>query len=468
MIPGLSLCYSYIKKDTQGMKKEALENDIIVIGGGPAGVEAAVASAPYADSVVIISEGPVGDWGKLMPSRVWLTALDQMEMLEQSPLLRTAPAPKAETFDLDLIAAHTDRVASSWRKFVTEELNRKGVQISIGRASFNSPNQVQIMSNVGRQELSAHAIIISSGAVPNFPPGFEPDGERIFSASTIDQMKILPKSLIVVGDSPIGFEFVDIFSRLGINVTWIVLAGGPRSGFGTEADEFLIRIFRERGVRVKAGPPIEYIERDNDAVSVIQNGLKIEAETAFVNLGHRPNLGPLNLQAAGIEVNERGHLEPDEFGRTNISNIYVAGDAIRFGPGTIALGQARVAGLHAANKKTIPFDLESTVISFGLNPQVAKVGTIQRDDGSVQSVAVPFRATILSHVNSELEGFIRVAWDNEGRVIGGLAVGRNAADALAPIAMAIKTRASIDYLAEMQGPHPNISELPYITARQET
>ena len=448
------------------MKKETLKNDIIVIGGGPAGVEAAIAAAPYTDSVVILSEGPVGDWGKLMPSRVWLTALDQMEMLEQSPLLRTTA--KAGAFDLDLIAAHTDRVASSWRKYVTEELNREGVQIAIGRASFTSPNQVQITSNTGWQELSANDIVIASGSVPNFPSGFEPDGERVFSASTIDQMKTLPKSIIVVGDGPIGFEFVDIFSRLGVSITWIVLAGGPRSNFGTEADEFLIRIFRERGIRIKAGPPIECIERGNDAISVIQNGSKIEAEMAFVNLGHSPNLGPLNLQAAGIEVNSRGLLEPDKFGRTNISNIYVAGDAIRFGPGTIAMGQARVAGLHAAKKNTSPFDHESTVISFGLNPQVARSGTIQRDDGSVQSVSVPFRATILSHINSALEGFIRVAWDNEGRVIGGLAVGRNAADALAPIAMAIKMGASIDDLAEMQGPHPNISELPYITARKET
>ena len=448
------------------MKKETSKNDIIVIGGGPAGVEAAIAAAPYADSVVIISEGPVGDWGKLMPSRVWLTALDQMEMMKQSPLLRTTS--KAGAFDLGLIATHIDRVASGWREYITEELNRKGVQISTGRASFTSPNHVQITSNTGWQELSANAIVIASGSVPNFPSGFEPDGERVFSASTIDQMKTLPKSIIVVGDGPIGFEFVDIFSRLGVHITWIVLAGGPRSGFGTEADEFLIRIFRERGIRIKAGPPIECIERGNDAISVIQNGSKIEAEMAFVNLGHSPNLGPLNLQAAGIEVNSRGLLEPDKFGRTNISNIYVAGDAIRFGPGTIAMGQARVAGLHAAKRQTSPFDYKSTVISFGLNPQVAKVGTIQRDDGSVQSASVPFRATILSHINSELEGFIRVAWDNEGRVIGGLAVGRNAADALAPIAMAIKTKASINDLAEMQGPHPNISELPYITARQKT
>lgn len=448
------------------MKKEIPKNDIIVIGGGPAGVEAAITAAPYASSVVIISEGPVGDWGKLLSSRVWLTALDQMELMEQSPLLRTASKPGA--FDLDLIAAHTDQVASSWRNYVTKELNQKGIQIAIGRASFTSSNQVQITSHTGRQELSANAIIIASGSVSNFPPGFEPDGKRVFSPSTIDQMKTLPKSIIVVGDGPIGFEFVDIFSRLGVHVTWIVLAGGPRSGFGKEADEFLISLFRERGVRVKAGPPIECIERGNDAISVIQNGSKIETEMAFVNIGHSPNLGALNLQTAGIEVNSRGLLEPDEFGRTNISNIYVAGDAIRFGPGTIAMGQARVAGLHAVKRKTSLFDHESTVISFGLNPQIAKVGTIQRDDGSVQSVSVPFRATILSHITNELEGFIRVAWDNEGRVVGGLAVGRNAADSLAPIAMAIKTGASINDLAEMQGPHPNISELPYITARKET
>ncbi len=444
-----------------------MANDLIVIGGGPAGVEAALTAAPYADTVNIVSDGPIGDWSKMMSSRIWQAALEHIAVTSDSPLIQPARRLGYDDFDLSLIADHTNKAAKGWQHYAREECNKKGVTITVGQACFHSPNQLLITNDSGQQkQIAADSIIIASGSTPYFPAGFAPDADRVFSPGTIEQLKALPQSILVVGDGCIGFEFVDIFSQLGIRVCWLVLEGGPRSNFDPEVDEFLISLFEQRGVQIEAGPPIAKFERGKNIVVVKVDGTQLEAEMAFVNVGHRPNLTPLNLAAAGLQANDNGFLKTDEFGRSDISHIYVVGGAKHFGAGNVAMAQARIAALHATQQNTAPFDRESTVICFGLNPQIAQVGTLRKEDGSIQSVSVPYEATILSHINHDLNGFVRVAWDERDRVVGGLAAGSNAADSLAAIAMSIKLKASIDDLAGMQGPHPAISELPYIAARK--
>jgi pyruvate/2-oxoglutarate dehydrogenase complex dihydrolipoamide dehydrogenase (E3) component len=129
--------------------------------------------------------------------------------------------------------------------------------------------------------------------------------------------------------------------------------------------------------------------------------------------------------------------------------------------------QARIAALHATDQRVAPFGRESTAICFGMNPQVAQVGTVP-EDGSMQSVSVPYAANILAHVTDNKDGFLRLVWDSDDRIIGGLAVGRQATEALSPVAVAIKLKMSVDALAEMQGPHPTFGELAFVAARART
>lgn len=423
---------------------------IVVIGGGPAGVEAALTASSYSDNVEIISDGPVGDWNKMLPSRVWLSALDH------------------GNFGLELVADQAKRVAQDWQDYVSEELKKKNVKITRGQASFNSANQVIVNIDSGQKEsITADSIIIATGSVPFFPPSLKPDAEKVFSPDTISHLKRLPKSILVVGDGCVGFEFVDIFSRLGINVTWIALEGGPIIASDSDVDTFLRDILKRRGVQFEPGLPVT-LEREKSIVAVRQNGDRFEAEMAFVSIGERPNLSSLNIEVAGIETNKRGAIIPDEFGRTNISNVYIAGGAIKFDAGNLAMSQARTAALHATNQNPPPFDHKSTVITFGSNPQVAQVGTLSNDGGPIYSALVHNKAVLASYINDDLEGFVKVAWDGESRVVGGAAIGKNATEALAPVAMAIKMNASIEDLSRMQGPHPTFSELPYMAARMKS
>ena len=384
---------------------------LTVIGGGPAGVQAALSAAPHLEQVRLVASGPPGDWSKLLPSRVWLAAVDEISRASCSPFI------EALGVDLGKLSDEVDRVSRSWRDRVRKELSEAGVEVVIGRATFRSRTELIVTDGSKDLTVETDATIIASGAEPAFPPGLEPDGEQVFSAATVSQMAAIPESIIVIGDGCIGFEFVDVFSRLGVNVRWIVLEGGPRSGFALEIDDQLLAAFRERGVEFLPGAPVS-LERGPSVAVVRPDGSRFEADAAFVNIGHRPRISSLELAAAGLTTADNGALQVDEYFRTRAEGIYAVGDALRFWTGNVAMGEARCAALHAARVPVAPFDHDTTIIAFGYNPQVAKVGSWDVDEPSVRSGVVSYESCLMAHVERQMDGFVRVAWTEDERILG--------------------------------------------------
>ncbi len=440
---------------------------IVVIGGGPAGVEAASTASHYTDPVTIVSDRPVGAWHQLLPSRVWLTAVDNLYTTLGPFASATSGLPDRSQFDLAEVRAHADRIATRWSAQQARKLQDLGVRTITGKASFQSPGQLTIASDSeGDITIEADAFIVAAGSTPFVPPPLAPDGRRVFSPGTAHEMPNLPATMIVIGDGPTGFEFVHIFSALNIDVTWLVLPGGPSCAIAPDADPFLVDMLQRKGVRILPGEPVVELERYDERVAAVKpNGTRYEAEMAFVTIGNQPNVAPLNLKAAGVQVDARGSVRADGYGQTNIEGIYVAGDARKVRAGSVSMAHARVAALHATGQKTEPYDETCMVIPFLSNPQVAQVGVLSADDDSIQSVEVPMQSGLKTHISGHTEGFIKLAWNRNRQVVGGLAVGYQAADALAPVAVAIRTEAMIETLASLYGPHPAMSELPFMAAR---
>ena len=440
---------------------------IVVIGGGPAGVEAASTAAPFADAVTIVSDRPVGAWHQLLPSRVWLTAVDLLYAALGPFASATGELPDRSQFALAEVHAHADRIARQWRAQQARKLQDLGVRTVMGKASFQSPGRLLITNaSDGDMTVEADAFIVAAGSTPFAPPPLAPDGRRVFSPGTAHEMPHLPASMIVIGDGPTGFEFVHIFSALNIDVTWLVLPGGPSCAIAPDADAFLVDMLLRRGVRIRPGEPVAELKRYQDQVAAVEpDGARYEAEMAFVTIGNRPNVAPLNLEAAGVQVDVRGSVRSDGYGQTNIEGIYIAGDARQARAGSVSMAHARVAALHATGQQTEPYDETSMVIPFLSNPQVAQVGVLSAADDSIQSVEVAMQSGLKTHISGHTEGFIKLAWNRNRQVVGGLAVGHQAADALAPVSVAIKTEATIDTLASLYGPHPAMSELPFMAAR---
>jgi dihydrolipoamide dehydrogenase len=274
--------------------------------------------------------------------------------------------------------------------------------------------------------------------------------------------------VVVIGAGATGTEVAYLFNRLGVDVTWIVDKFGVLPAFAPAAGELVANILVKRGVnlvRVDLADHFEY--EGNEVVVVMSDGTRAKAAMVFVAIGRFADLKRLNLEAAGLAVADRKSLETDQFCQTSVPGIYAVGDAA--GPPMVAnraMAMARVAGLHAAGVDVAPFNPHSVVAAIYSEPQVAQVGIVTSDDDAIQTTRIPFSAVMKTHLLSEMEGFVELAYNQAGKVTGGVAVGPHAGDVLAPVALAVQVEATLNDMAAIFAAHPTLSELAFTAARQ--
>lgn len=456
---------------------------IVIIGGGPAGIEAALAAASHNPSVTLLNEGPLGGravWQTLLPAKFWLNAADAF--------------PGGEGLRIAEIRRQFQAAAENWQRQHAAALDRAGVEVITGWGVFESPHRLAVLDPTRipdpggifagsgspvleqalQQAATAHldfdAAIIATGAVPFIPPTLQPDGRRILAPNLIWRLESLPRSLVMVGAGGPATEYVDLFSRLGVRVTWLTGPVGVLSAFPPAAGLWMMEEMSRRGVKVVPGIMARDIRSGTEGVSVrTADGREYPGELAFVAIGHRPDLARLNPQAAGLRLGSSGGLEVDGFGRTPVSHIYLVGDAALPMAVNAGMARGRVAGLHAAGQSVTPFSLESTVLAVYTRPEVAVVGRMSDPFEPFYTTQIPYDAALRAHLGTEWEsssaGFLELVYDSGQRVVGGMAIGPQAADVLAPLAIAIRMKALLSDLAEVRPAHPTYSELVFLAAR---
>jgi pyruvate/2-oxoglutarate dehydrogenase complex dihydrolipoamide dehydrogenase (E3) component len=182
-----------------------MNEKIVIIGAGPAGIEAAVTAANYSDDVTLVASSLVGEW-KHADTSVWLN------------IVGAQSAVYSENKQSELLSIIHERVVEArneWSNTTQKLLEELGVKLVYGIAEFVSSTCVQVLDHLTskHQTIKADKIIIATGSRPMFPDEMKPDGRQIFSYHTLNQMKTLPKSMLIVGDGAIGFEAVNLFSR---------------------------------------------------------------------------------------------------------------------------------------------------------------------------------------------------------------------------------------------------------------
>jgi pyruvate/2-oxoglutarate dehydrogenase complex dihydrolipoamide dehydrogenase (E3) component len=441
---------------------------IVILGGGPAGTQAALAAAGPNRHITLVSDGPPGGravWQTLLPSKLWLHAGETPSTAFEDG----NPQP------LDLSALHTqyEQVAGAWQRQILEELERAGVELRLGFGSFLSPREIQIRTPEGGypDQISADVVIIASGSVPFVPPGLKPDGERIFSPNLVWKIPSVPRDLVVIGSGGPATEYVDAFSRLGVKIKWITGPVGVLSAYPPDAGRFIAEVMTRRGVEIITGKLARQIDQTEEGVAVVTaDGGRHKAEMAFVAIGLRPDLERLNLPAAGLKPGSSGGLGIDTYGRTAVPHIYLVGDAASPLSANVSIAQGRMAGWHAAGVPVEPLRLEHAVMAIYTNPQVAMVGRMSDRSEQLHRVRVPFSACLRAHLPNnhailEDAGFLEITYDPTRRVIGALAVCPEAAEILTPLAVAIRAEMTIDELASVYPAHPTFSELGILAAR---
>ncbi len=422
---------------------------IVVIGAGPAGMEAARSAAGHGARVTLVETGKPGGratWHSLLPSKKWL--------------LRAQSEKISGHQDFSTLLDEIHQAKKSWAAHNVRELNRLGVRILRGRAKYMHAGRIDVFNENGEklEELCPDASIISSGSRPVFPDSLKPDGQRVIAPRFMSTLNKLPSSMAVIGGGVSGTEFAYLFAAMGLKVDWFIDSNGILPGFDPEISAMLKEKLTLMGITRHEPASVINMTREKDHVIIeTDHGEKLATEMAFVAIGRTADISHLGLNVLAKEPSGKITLETDAYGRTQFDSIYAVGDVVSTRKSANrAMAQAYIAGAHAAGAKTAPFD-ENTVISVVYtSPGMAQVGVLS--GGDIHTHLIPYTHAVMSHIDKS-EGWIKIALDTQ-RLLRGVAVfGPESAEVITPAILIMKSGIPVDEYQTLFPANPTYSEI---------
>jgi NAD(P)H dehydrogenase (quinone) len=444
----------------------------VIIGGGPAGNQAATYAARMGAEVTIVERDILGGAAHLwdcIPSKTMIAtggAMSFARRIEGMGLDEVKTAVDTEGLR-ERIGAIVDKLQST----ATGQLASQGIKLIKGRAKMLSAQDVEVTLPDGAiQKLHADAILVSTGTRPRIPDWVEVDGDRILTTRDCYPPKELPEHLVVIGSGVTGVEFVHMFNSLGSKVTLVVSRQQVLPQKDPEVAAVLEDDFLRRGVNLLKGARAESVERDPETGGVIvkcDDGRVVRASHAVLAIGSIPNTDGLGLETAGVELSSGGYININQHCVTNIEHIYAAGDVSGKLPlSSVAQMQGRkvaehVMGLHTREHRHLDYDKAASAIFT--EPEIADVGLAEADafalGRKIRVTKVPFSASAKALINNDSRGFIKIVSDPfTGVVLGGSIVGRHAAELISVIALAVTAGLKVSDIAESMLVHPALSE----------
>jgi dihydrolipoamide dehydrogenase len=379
-------------------------------------------------------------------------------------------------------------------------MRKNKITVYNGTGSFVEPKKIQVDGNDGEsQELEADYVLISTGSAVSTLPGLDFDGEKVISSDDIvTNNEDYPKSVIILGSGAVGVEFASMYHDFGTEVTLVELLDRVVPLEDPEISAALLKEFEDRGMRVltstKADPGS--LEKTDSGVRIKvasaesgeqeqaegesasygggdvptgeaseDGGDTIEAEALVVAVGRRAVTDGLNLEATNVEVNERGIIQVDEYGRTAEDGVYAAGDVIGgYWLAHAAGHEGIIAVEHMAGENPMPMDQNLVPRVTFCRPEIASFG-LTRAEAEEQGYEVkeskfPFLAIGKALIEGEPNGFFKVVADAETDLILGMhAIGPHVTDLIAEGVFAKLVEGTPEEIGMSIHAHPSLAEV---------
>jgi dihydrolipoamide dehydrogenase len=441
----------------------------VILGGGPAGNIAATTAARLGADVTMIERDVVGG-----AAHLWDCIPSKSMIATGRAISRTRAIGGMGLANVDTdvnVSALTERiewVKNTMRDNTTRLLESQGVRMVRGTGRFTSAHSVTVETPDGLETIEFDTALVSTGSRPRIPDWCEPDGERILTTRDCYPPRIFPESVTVVGSGVTGVEFVHMFSSFGAKVTLVVSRQQVLPGKDPEVAAVLEEEFMRRGVKLLMGARAESMERTDDEVVVhCDDGRSVRSTHAVLAIGSIPNTEDVGLDAAGVDVDQWGYVGINQHCVTNVAHIYAAGDISGKLPlSSVASMQGRkvaehVMGGHTRSHRHLDYDKAASAIFT--EPEIADVGLAEAEAFSsgrkIRVTKVPFSSTAKAMINNDTKGFVKIISDPAtGEVLGGSIVGRQAAELISVIAVAVTAGLTVTDLAESILVHPALSE----------
>lgn len=452
--------------------------DLVVIGGGSAGLVVAGGAAQLGARVALVEKKALGGdclYTGCVPSKTFIRSARFASDVHRAR--NFGFAPMSLEFDGGHFAAITDRVA---RVIETvgehdrpERFESWGVQVIFATPRYLSPHRLELSgNNVPAKVITARRFCISTGSRPAVPPvkGLEQTG--FITNEEVFKLKTLPEELIVLGGGPVGLELAQSFARFGSRVTVVEMAKRLLSKEDEEVSSTIADTLESEGIRILLNQKVVSASSTNGrkVLTIEGDGRQqdVTADEILVATGRRPNIEDLNLEAAGVKYDKQ-RIFTDAYLRTSARHIFAAGDVTGHFPFThMAAYEASVVIRNALLFRPLLQKTDFRVVPWTTftDPEVARVGLTENEAQEqfgatkIQIYRSHFVDNDRAQAEEESRGFAKIICSGrKNEIVGAHIVGPHAGELIHEVVLAMKLRLSITALGSMIHVYPTLTQI---------
>jgi len=465
--------------------------DVIVIGAGYGGFDAAKHAADHGLRTAIVESRDMGGTcvnRGCVPSKALLAASGRVRELADAEHLRGFGIHAAPVrFERQAIADHAHQLVATIRANLTKTLERSGATILRGKGRLDGAQRVAVREASGVEKVySAEEVIIATGSDPFVPPGIRTDGRTVFTSDDAINLEWLPRWIAIIGSGYIGLEFADVYTALGCEVTMIEALDRVMPTFDPDIAKIAARrLIDGREIdtlagllarKVEPGSPVRIELADMASKELVE---VLEVDAVLVATGRVPISQDLNLASVGVET-QRGFIPVNDAMRVlangePVAHLWAVGDVTgKMMLAHTAAAQGSVAVDNILGHSRL-IDYRSIPAATFTHPEISSVGLSEIDARALAAsegfelglVRSYFKANTKALAELDSDGLMKLLFRKDsGEVLGAHIYGLHAADLIQEIANAVARRQGVRELSSEVHTHPTLSELVEVAYKQ--
>jgi dihydrolipoamide dehydrogenase len=442
--------------------------NVLVLGAGPGGYVAAIRAAQLGQTVAVVEE------------KYWGGVCLNVGCIPSKALLRNAEIAHIITKEKDVFGISGDAtmdygtthkrsrgVAKASAKGVHYLMKKNKITEIDGWGTLKSPTELEVDKDGTKTSYTFDNLIIGTGAKTRLIPGTTLS-DRVVTYEEQILTDQLPGSIIIAGSGAIGVEFAYVMVNFGVDVTIVEFLDRMVPTEDPDVSKELLKQYKKLGVKVLLSTKVESIDDSGDKVKVVVskdgNQETLEADKVLQAIGFAPRVEGYGLDAAGVRLTDRGAIEIDSRGRTNVDNIYAIGDVT----GKLMLAHTAeamgvVAAETIAGAETVEINYDMIPRATFCQPQIASFGYTEeqaKEKGyDVKVSTFPFSANGKARGMAEAVGFVKIVADAEfNEIVGAHMIGPEVTELLPALTLAQQWDLTADEVARNVFAHPTLGE----------
>ncbi|MFB6351882.1 MAG: dihydrolipoyl dehydrogenase [Bradymonadaceae bacterium] len=450
--------------------------DVVVIGSGPGGYVAAIkASQNGLDAAIVERESTERLGGTCLlrgciPTKAMLqtaTLADKMRHSEDFGITSSGTEVDMEKMD-----AYREKNIEKNSRGVQYLMKKNEIDVHWGHGCIAGPNEVSVEKEDGSEEvLTTDNCVLATGSKCSQLPFIETDGERILDSDQLLESTDKPDHMIVLGAGAVGSEYASCYLRYGSDITLVEMMDRVVPGEDKEVSAELEKSFERQGMNVRTAAKVTDVSRTDDGVEAVIEDVEggdsevVDASHFLIAVGRDPVTEDVGLGPTGVELTDTGHVEVDEYMRTDEDWIYAIGDIVADSPwlAHTASHEGILAVDDIADADPHPIDYDNNPMCTYCSPEVASVGLTEREAEErgydVQTGKFPFSANGKATIVGQDEGFVKIVSETKYDEFLGLhIIGPKATELITEGTTAMKLESTVLETEHTIHPHPTLSE----------